>query len=583
MRSKEIGVKRLMCTLAMSCIAGASGLCVAAERVGDFALLDQNGYFHQMGYYDNHKAVALLVQSNGSKATAKAMAAFRQAQARHQDQIKFFMINPLGVESRESVRKQVEQYGVDIPVLMDDAQLVSEALGVNKTGEVFLLHPGTTEVLYRGPAGKRLDKAIDDLLAGKKVARARVAMRGEKVTYPARKIHAKSGVSYSRDVAPILAENCARCHREGGIAPFAMNSHAIVRGFAPMIREVVLTKRMPPGQIDPQIGHFKETYTLTPVETQKLVHWIEAGAEKDGAADPLTQLQWPATKWAFGEPDLIIKVPPQQIPETGVLDYIRVIVPIEGLDRDRYVRASQYIAGDRTVLHHTLNNLIPPGAPKDSRSFLGGDPNAARITAYIPGAQPQQEPPNTGGLLKKGSSIALQLHYTTNGKATTDASEIGLWFYDDGEIPTERMAGDCACIFTKGWVPIPPYAADHEMRQTITVAKDAYIYSMLPHMHFRGKRMRFYAEFPDGRQQELLNIAKYNYNWQLDYELAEPLLVPAGTKITAVAAFDNSTQNKANPDPSREVPWGQQSWDEMFFGAVTYKFVDQSGTRVSSN
>jgi hypothetical protein len=144
------------------------------------------------------------------------------------------------------------------------------------------------------------------------------------------------------------------------------------------------------------------------------------------------------------------------------------------------------------------------------------------------------------------------------------------------------MSGECACIFTRTWIPIPPYAADHEMQQTITVPKDAYIYSMLPHMHFRGKRMRFYVEYPDGKKEELLNIAHYNYNWQLDYQLAEPLRVPAGTKIRAVAAFDNSVQNKANPDPSRKVPWGQQSWDEMMFGAVTYKFVDQSGAKLSS-
>lgn len=576
-------MKRLILILAMACAAGAAGLSNAADRVGDFSLLDQKGYFHQMSYYDDHMAVALLVQGNGSKATQKAIEAFKEAQARYQGQVKFFMINPLGTQTREAVQEQLDQYGTDIPVLMDDAQVVSEALGINKTGEVFLLGPGTTRVLYRGPAGKYLGRAIDDVLAGRPVKTAMVKTRGPAVTYPARQAHAKTTISYSKDVAPILAQNCARCHREGGIAPFAMNSHMMVKGFAPMIREVVMTKRMPPGQIDPVIGHFKETYTLTPAETRTLLHWIEAGAQPDGETDPLTQLQWPATKWAYGEPDLIIKVPPQQVPTTGVLDYIRVVVPIEGLDRDRWVRASQYVAGDRTVLHHTLNNLVPPGAPSDSRSFLGGnDPNAARITAYIPGAQPQMEPPNTGGLLQKGSSLALQLHYTTNGKATTDASEIGLWFYPDGEVPTERMSNQCACIFTRGWVPIPPYAADHEMQQTITVPKDAYIYSMLPHMHFRGKRMRFYADYPDGRTQELLNIAHYNYNWQLDYELAEPILVPAGTKIRAVAAFDNSVQNKANPDPSRSVPWGQQSWDEMFFGSVTYKYVDQSGTKVAS-
>jgi len=575
-------VKRLICLLGLVVATGttsiASSGASATQAAGDFSLLDQKGYFHQMSYYDDHKAVALLVQANGSKATANAIAGFTQAQAKYAKQIKFFMINPLGNEERAAVQAQIDRYQADIPVLMDDTQLVSESLGVDKTGEVFLFDPKSFKVIYRGPADKHLNDAIEDVLAGKAVRDAQIKTSGQAVSYPERKVHV--GISYAKDIAPILAENCARCHREGGIAPFAMNSHAVVKGFSPMIREVVMTKRMPPGQIDPHIGHFKETYTLTPEQTQKLIHWIEAGAQQDGTVDPLTQLKWPATKWALGEPDLVIKVPPQKIPATGVLDYIRVVVPIEGMDRDRYVRASQYLAGDRTVLHHTLNDLVQPGA--STRGFLRSDPNAARITAYIPGAQALVEPPNTGGLLKKGSSIALQLHYTTNGKATTDASEIGLWFYPDDKPPAERMSGQCACIFTNSWKKITPYAADFEMQQTITVPKDAYIHAMLPHMHFRGKRMRFYAEFADGRKQELLNIAHYNYNWQLNYQPVEPVFVPAGTKIIAVAAFDNSTQNKANPDPSREVPWGQQSWDEMFFGSVTYKFVDQSGAQLSS-
>jgi hypothetical protein len=548
-------------------------------RVGDFSLLDQKGYFHQMSYYDNYKVVALLSQSNGSKGTTEAIANFKDAQSKYGQQVKFFMINPLGTEERAAVQAQVDQYATNIPVLMDDTQMVSEALGINKTGEVFLLDPKSFTVVYRGPADSHLTAAIDAVIAGQPVAAARVKTNGPAVTYTASRTG--SQISYSKDIAPILADNCARCHREGGIAPFAMNSYNVVKGFSPMIREVVLTKRMPPAQIDPHVGHFKTTYTLTADQTQKLVHWINAGAKQDGAVDPLTQLTWPASKWALGEPDLIVKVPPQNVPATGVLDYIRVVVPIEGMDKDRYVRASQYLAGDRTVLHHTLNDLVGPGA--SSKGFLRPDPNAARITAYIPGAKEQVEPVNTGGLLKKGSSLALQLHYTTNGKATTDASEIGLWFYPENQPPAERMSGQCACIFTPGWKNIPPNNGDFEMEQTITIPKEAHIYSMLPHMHFRGKRMRFYAEYPDGKQVELLNIAKYNYNWQLNYELVEPLLVPAGTKVRAVAAFDNSTQNKANPDANRSVPWGQQSWDEMFFGSVTYKFVDQSGAKLSSN
>lgn len=563
---------------------GLSAFSSAAERVGDFALLDHEGYFHQLSYYDNQKAVAFLVQSSEDKAVAKAAASFKDLQAEYADRgVQFFMINPTGKQDRAAVKKAAAKYGTDIPVLMDDSQLVSEAMNIDKTAEAILVDPTSLTVIYRGPADKHLAAALDQVLAGKAVEVAKLDSKGKAVTYPAKQKHQKAAPSYSKDVAPILADNCARCHRDGGIAPFAMDSHTMIKGWAPMIREVVLTKRMPPAQIDPHVGKFKESYTLTPSETQTLVHWIEAGANKDGDSDPLAALTWPATEWGFGEPDLIINVPRQEIPATGVLDYISVVVPIEGLDRDRWVKASQYMAGDRTVLHHTLNALIPPGTKVTRGSFVGGgDPNAARITAYIPGAQPQHEPANTGGLLQKGSSLALQLHYTTTGKAAVDESQIGLWFYDDDEIPTERMTGECACIFTPTWKAIPPFDPDYEMEQTINIAKDAYIYSMLPHMHFRGKRMRFYADYPDGSSEELLNIAQYNYNWQLHYELEEPIRVPAGTKIRAVGAFDNSEQNPANPDPSREVPWGQQSWDEMFFGAVTYKYVDQSENAVAT-
>lgn len=544
----------------------------AEPRVGDFSLLDQNGNFHHMAWYDDHKAIAFLVQVNGSEQTHAAAADYARMLTRFEaDGVEFMMLNPLG-ESRSSIKQDLDALAVQMPVLIDDAQIISEAMGVDKSGEAFLYDPRSFEVIYRGSVAG-LEKALEEVVAGQSISTPTVAMSGSDVHYSAQA--QADEVSYSRDVAPILAENCATCHRVGGIAPFAMDSHAMVQGWSPMIREVLMTKRMPPGQIDPHVGKFSNDYVLAVEEQQKLIHWIEAGAKNDGDIDPLAQLTWPETKWALGEPDLIVKVPPQSIPATGVLDYITVEVPIE-LDRDRWVRASQYIPGDRTVLHHTLNDLVPPGAT-GRRSFLGGgDPNQANITAYIPGAEPAIEPPNTGGLLKAGSTLRLQLHYTTTGKETVDASEIGVWFYPDDEIPAERMSGQCACIFPMGWTNITPYDPNFELRQSVTLKEDAYMHSFLPHMHFRGKSMRFNAHYPDGTEQELINIANYNYNWQISYKLVEPIFMPAGTRIEAIGAYDNSTQNKANPDPSRSVPWGDQSWDEMFFGAMSWKNVNQA-------
>ncbi len=559
---------------ALFSIVAASPLS-AAERVGDFSLLDQNGKFHHMAWYDDHKAIAFLVQVNGSERTQAAAADYERLQAQFDAEgIEFMMINPMG-QSRESVQADAAALGTAIPVLIDDAQIVAQAMDIERSGEAFLYDPRSFEIIYRGTV-KGLEKAIGEVVAGQDVSTPMVAMSGSDVRYTATEQQQADGISYSEDVAPIIAENCATCHRVGGIAPFAMDSHAMVQGWSPMIREVLMTKRMPPGQLDPHVGNFANDYNLAVADQQTLIQWIEAGAQQDGTADPLAELTWPESKWAYGEPDLIVKVPPQNIPATGILDYITVVVPFEGLDRDRWVRASQYLAGDRQVLHHTLNAIMQPGETRP-RGFLGeSDPNVAYITPYIPGAEPHMEKPNTGGLLKAGSKLALQLHYTTMGKETVDASEIGIWFYPDDQIPQERLSSECACIFPQTWTNIPAYDPDFEQQQSITIKADAYLQSFIPHMHFRGKSMRFAAHFPDGQVQDLINIANYNYNWQIDYKLEEPVFVPAGTKIVVTAAYDNSSQNKANPDPSRTVPWGDQSWDEMFFGQVYWKYVDQS-------
>jgi hypothetical protein len=465
--------------------------------------------------------------------------------------------------------------GTEIPVLIDDVQTVSESIGIEYIGEAVIYDPKSFRVIYRGDAGMPLNDALAQVAAGDPVSYALVETQGTPVSYPERDI---SAVSYEKDVAPIIAENCASCHREGGIAPFAMNSHAMVQGWSPMIREVMMTKRMPPGQLDPHVGDFRNSYVVPFEDQRKVLDWIAAGSQKDGATDPLAMIEWPPTEWAFGEPDYVIEISEQAVPATGVLDYRYEFIPINLPDgKDRYVRASQYMPGDRTVLHHTLNAMFGPGERPSGRGFVApANPNVAHVTPYIPGAAPSVEEPNTGGLLKNGSTIAIQLHYTTTGRESNDASRIGLWFYPEDQIPTERRTGECACIFTPTWTNIPPYDPNFEQSAEITIPDDAYVMSFLPHMHFRGKYMRFEAHYPDGTTELMANVANYNYNWQMEYQLVEQKLVPAGTRIVVTGAFDNSSQNKANPDPAREVPWGDQSWDEMFFGQVYYKFVDQS-------
>jgi len=220
---------------------------------------------------------------------------------------------------------------------------------------------------------------------------------------------------------------------------------------------------------------------------------------------------------------------------------------------------------------------MPPPNADGTRARPGNilerNPEIPTIAGYAPGYKNHFLDDNTGALLKAGSNLMLQLHYTTTGKPESDATEIGLYFYPEGFVPQERMSGGQAVTFD---LSIPAHDGDFEVAATALIEKDAYLTSFLPHMHYRGKRMQFTVQYPNGTEELVFSVPKYSFNWQLTYFLEEPLFMPAGTTILAEGAFDNSAQNDFNPDPSINVKFGQQSWDEMFFGFMTWKEADQS-------
>ena len=596
----------------------------AGERVGDFALIDHLGMQQHMAWYDDQNAIVILPHANGATDT-NAIAAIADLQVKYANQgVVFFLMNPGLQIDREAVGADPAVKELGLPVLMDDTQIISEALGIVNLDQVVVYDPKSFELLYRGPADGRIDKAIQGLVEGKNDNLIALATQGTPIEYASPNIHTIP--SYTNDVAPIIIENCANCHREGAIAPFSMDSKLALQGWSPMIREVVMTKRMPPGQLDNKIGYrTKNMMNLTDAEIQTLVRWVNAGSPIDGESDPLANLTWPDTKWTLaetlGEPDLIIKIPPQPVPATGIVDYRDIPIDL-GLTEDKWVRASE-VAPDKTeALHHIITTIIPPGGTDDVQalfieainslpeeraaairadmfaavaageppdidkifrenpdidvgSFLGSsDVDQGSIAGYAPGNSIQLNSENVGGLLKAGTTISLQLHYTTSGRELTDESEIGIYFYPDGVIPEERMSGGVGNAFT---IAIPPQDKDHEMQLVTHISQEVDIYSLMPHMHFRGKRMKFYARYPDNSEELLLSVPAYDFNWQLAHELEKPLRVPAGTQIIAVGAFDNTSQNPANPDPSIEINWGEQSWDEMFMGFYSWKNVDQGG------
>ena len=537
-----------------------------SASIGDFALLDHRGQFHQLSHYANRDAVVVFIQGNACPISRQASATLTTLQQSFAaNKIEFLMLN--ANDARDSVIEEATEYGINFPILIDEAQLVAESMGAQTTGEVFVIDPKASRIVYRGPISASVDGKemhyLEDVLSSLSTGQVAnfnpPAVAGTQLRFPKRRQHQRTAPSYQNDIVPILQERCIACHQEDGLAPWAMNSHQMVRGWAPMIRETVMTKRMPPGQIDNvNLDRFKEVHHITPDEQATLVHWIDAGAPMQGDKDPLTSLITKAPEWTLGKPDLIVDVPAQDVPATGVIDYRYIPVDI-GLTESKWVRAYEYSIGEKAVLHHIIaftEDTAKPGA----RQLMGG---------YGPGKPPTQLPEDAGFLLTPTTRFVMQIHYTTNGRAAVDNTKMALYFAD--ETPKYHIRNDNA--INPRFV-IPPQVQDYPISATFNVPKDSYLYSFSPHMHFRGKRMDYTVVYPDGRSELLINIPNYRFDWQMDYKLKEPLFLPKDTKIVANGAFDNSEMNQFNPDPNQEVRWGDQTWEEMFIGFVGIAYAE---------
>jgi len=550
---------RLAAVAAASSVAGAALALNPGDTVDNFRLIDHEDNAQELYYRSDMKAVVLLTHMNGCDGVKSAAATLEGLRSKYPN-VEFLMLNSNLTDTRETIRADAKNLALKAPIMIDDTQLVGESLGVKANGEAFVIaSQAGFKVAYRGAASGVAD-ALDAVIAGKPVAQATTAATGCAVSFPElakRSAHAQ--ISYEKTIAPLLEEKCVACHREGGIGPWAMTSYEMVKGFAPMIREVVRTKRMPPWHVDPHYGAWKNDKGLTVEQARTLVHWIEAGAPRGTGSDPLKEQKkaWP--KWALGEPDLVVETPPFTTPATGVIPYQNFTVK-NPLNEDRWIRAIDYQPGQRAVLHHVI-------------ATVGGERfGATALHNYVPGADPLQMPEGNGILLKANSTFHFQMHYTTNGQELTDVTKFGLYFMDE---PPKHMFQ--SMILAQPRLKIPANTKYHPEQAINTFRKDAVIYSLHPHAHFRGKAAKFVAQYPDGREELLINIPMYDFNWQGTYDLAKPLQVPAGTKIVYTQVFDNSVQNKANPDPDKVVTWGEQTWEEMVFGVVRYRNLVETG------
>jgi hypothetical protein len=396
-------------------------------------------------------------------------------------------------------------------------------------------------------------------------------------------------ITFYRDVLPILQRRCQVCHRPGEAAPMAFLTYKDVRPWAKAIREALLTKKMPPWFADPQYGQFRNDRRLPPAEIRTLTDWVDHGApegDRKSAPPPLSFVDG----WSIGKPDLVVELPRElTIPATGKVEYQYVRVRV-GLAEDKWIERIESRPGNPAVVHHidvlavgpgTSRFLqMQPGAPyefpiKPGDLPKGEDDGTAEaygvdeelIAGFLPGDSAHSLESGRARLLKAGADLVLMMHYTTNGKATTDRSRVGIIFAK--EPPRQRAR---RYIIENFRFRIPPNDPNFKVTSRVFLDSDVILLSLTPHMHFRGKSFTYRAVYPNGRTETLLDVPRYNFNWQLTYELTRPLTLPKGTQIVCTAYYDNSRNNPFNPDPQREVPWGEQTSDEMMSAFIDVAF-----------
>lgn len=546
------------------------------QRVSDFTLPDQAFLAHQLYRMRDAKAVVLMTYAAGDAQVHRDAGALMALKRAYADKgVEVFLLDSRLGDKREAVIPDARAAGLDAPILFDYEQFVGEELGVSRAAETLVIDPKHWTVVYRGPVGDAgATQAVDGLVAGRAVAFAAQPARGGAIAFPARAHAAEFGqISYAESIAPIVQQKCAPCHQPGGIAPMPLNKYSQIKAFAPMIREVIRTRRMPPYLADETVGQFKDDDRLTPDQMKTMVHWVEAGAPRGAGEDPLAQVKFQAPEWPLGKPDVILDVPPVKIAATGVMDYQHPVVP-NAMTEGRWMKATTFRISDRQVVHHILTGVVSgdykPGQEASEAQW------GASLGGYGPGRGSNIQPENTGVWVPPSGGVAFQNHYTPYGRETTETTQMGLYFYKKGEEPKYVLRTFGIFDFN---IEIPPNVEAHHETAYIQFPKDAILYGITPHAHHRGSATSVAIRYPDGRESLLIALPRYDFNWQYEYFLKTPLRVPAGSKIIAYWTYDNSTRNPANPDPNKTVHWGEQSSEEMLATYLHYRWVDETVAR----
>jgi peroxiredoxin len=541
------------------------------KRAAGFELRDFRGKSHALDDFKDRRAVVIAFLGTECPLALQYAPRLNELSERFAAQgVAFIGIDANQQDSITELANYAKVHEIKFPLLKDVGNKVADQLGAARTPEVFVLdqdrvvryHGRIDDQYLVGRQRKRATRedlvaALEEVLAGKEISQNATEVAGCRIGR-IREAQAGAEVNYSKHIAPLLNSRCVECHRAGQIAPFAMTNYTEVAGWAETMLEVVRENRMPPWHADPKFGHFSNDRRLSDDEKHLLASWVEAGAPegdpKDLPAPPTF-----AEGWRLPRVDQEIYMADDSfdVPAEGTVNYKYFVID-PGFTEDKWVQGAECRAGNRAVVHHIILAARRPSNGRGRQGRLESD----FLTATAPGAQPLVLPEGMAKFVPAGSKLVFQVHYTPNGSPQKDRSSVGLMFVDAAKVRKEvnTLAIDTHLLL------IPPRAPDYELDAWHTFRDDIVLLSLFPHMHLRGKSFRYEAQYPDGTKETLLDVPHYDFAWQQTYELAEPKLLPKGTRIRCVAHYDNSTDNVANPNPNTIVHWGEQTWDEMLMG-----------------
>lgn len=566
----------LLCAIACLPLAVSAAEKPQASAIGrqiePFTLRDYRGAEWSLGDVKDAKLVVVAFLGTECPLVKLYGGRLSKIHSAYGEKVAVVGINANSQDSVTEIGHYARTHKIKFPILKDVGNVVADKFAAERTPEVFLLDENRV-VRYHGriddqygvgyqkiEVGREdLKIAIDELLAGKPVSQPETKPPGCIIG----RVFEPSGECkyvYTRDIAPILNRHCVECHRKGQIAPFALTSYEDVAGWGETIAEVIEDQRMPPWHASPQHGKFSNDARMSEAEKQIIYDWVRAGAPQGDPTDLPEPPTFP-TDWQIPEPDAVVYMSDKSftVPAEGEVKYQYFVVD-PGFKEDKWVKAAECRPGNRSVVHHIIVAVRPPGGR--GKRKVHGEFDTGWLAATAPGAPAMILPDGMAKKVPAGSKLLFQMHYTPTGSVQKDRSCVGLVFADPAEVRREVVTNEASNHRFR----IPPQADHHRVEASKTIRDDALLISMFPHMHLRGKAFRYEAVYPDGKSEILLDIPRYDFNWQNTYTLSEPKLLPKGTRIHCVAHFDNSKKNLANPDPSETVRWGDQTWEEMMIG-----------------